>query len=127
MQSKNKDSVTIKNEASELRDAARAQLDERLETVKQNLDSGHHTALEGEVQDVLNQHKEGASLKGPDGLAAHAKKNTEHLRKMGNQKNILRFLKLHSAHDKLAERIQKDAADAAIAMAAKRVHDLLGR
>mgnify|MGYP007026485605 CR=1 FL=1 len=127
MQSKNKDSVTIKNEASELRDAARAQLDEHITNLKQNLDAGHHGALEGEVREVLNQHKEGASLKGPDGLAAQAKKNTQHFSKMGNQKNILRYLKLAAAHDKLAERLQKNAADASIAMAAKRVHDLLGR
>lgn len=128
MQSKNKDSITIKNEASALREAARARIDEHVQHVKQQLDAQNHGELENEIIDILRQHKEeGKSLKGPKGLAAKAKKKTKHLTKMGNQKNILRFLKLYSAHDKLEERLKKQAADQAIAMAAKRVHDLLGR
>lgn len=125
MQSKNKESVEIKSEASQIREAARTKLNEHLQQVKKQLDSQHHGALENEVVNILKQHKEGQSLKGPEGLAAQAKQKTEHLSKMGNQKNILRFLKLHTAHDKLEERLKSEAIDQAIAMAAKRVHDLM--
>lgn len=128
MQSKNKDSMTLKKEASELRDAARSRLDQHLETLRGAVGNENHSALEGEIEEVVQRHKvNGESLKGPDGLAAHAKQNTKHFARLGNQKNILRFLKLRAAHDKLEERLKKEAADAAIAMAAKRVYDLLGR
>lgn len=126
MQTRNKDSVTIRKEANEIREAARARLDEHIEQVKKSLEPGSHQQLENEILELLSRHKEnGESLKGPAGLAAQAKSRAQHLSKMGNQKNILRFLKLHAAHDKLMERLKKEAADQAVAMAAKRVYDLL--
>lgn len=128
MQSKNKDSVTIKAEANQIREAARYRIDEHVQHVKKQLDSQYHGELENEIVSILKQHKEeGKSLKGPKGLAAQAKQKTQYLTKMGNQKNILRFLKLYTAHDKLEERLKRQAADQAVVMASKRVYDLLNR
>lgn len=128
MQSRNKDNGAVNAEAHQLREAARARINEHVEKLKKRLDSQDHGELENEIVSILKEHnEEGKSLKGPDGLAAKAKTQTRYLAKMGNQKNILRFLKLHTAHDKLEERLKRQAAREAVAMAAKRVHDLLER
>ena len=126
MQSRNKDSVTIKKEANDIREAARSMLDDQIRQLKQFFDAKDHAAVDSEILGVLKVHKEDKkSLKGPDGLAAQAKKKSQYLKNIGNQKNILRFLTLHAAHDNLEQKLKKQVADYAIVMAAKRVHDLL--
>lgn len=128
MQSKNKESVEIKSKAGQICEAAQTKLNEHVQNVKAQLDSQHHGELDSEIISILKRHEEeGESLKGPTGLAAEAKQNTKHLSKMGNQKNILRFLTLHTAHNKLDARLKGAAIDQSIAMAANRVHDLMGR
>lgn len=125
MQTKTKDSVTIKAEATALSEKARAQLEQHINRLKQSMQAGDHGELDSEILNLMESHRQGASLKGPNGLAAKAKQSTVHLSKLGNQKHILRFLTLHAANEKLQERLKKQAADIAVAMAAKRVSDLL--
>lgn len=125
MQSKNKDSVTIRSEATAISDQARERLEKHISRLKQSMQAGQHGELDSEILNLMESHRQGESLKGPDGLAAKAKQSTVHLSKLGNQKHILRFLTLHAANEKLQERLKKQAADFAVAMAAKRVSDLL--
>jgi len=125
MQTKTKDTVTIRNEATALSDQARERLEKHIHSLKQSMQSENHGELDSEILNLMESHNQGQSLKGPGGLAAKAKQSTVHLSKLGNQKHILRFLTLHAANEKLQERLNKQAADIAVAMAAKRVSDLL--
>lgn len=129
----NKSPELIRSEASQISAEAKEELAKHLNRVKNTLAQEHHEALESEVTHLIKHHKEtGESLKGPDGLAAKVKQRAEvadariqYLTQLGNQKAILRFLKLKTAQDKLAERLAKNAHETAVAMAAKRVQDLL--